>query len=53
MKGLAVGAKWPGEIVAVFPGWQEKTLEDYVKECLAIEPLNLGNFKDSTDLSKD
>ncbi|KAH8892718.1 NAD(P)-binding protein [Thozetella sp. PMI_491] len=52
-KGVAVGAKWPGEIVSKFPGWQERTLDDYVKECLEAEPLNFETFKDSTDLSKD
>jgi hypothetical protein len=52
-KGLAVGVKWPGEIVSEFPGWQERTLRDYMDECLAMEPLNFGNYKDLTDLSKD
>ncbi|KAH8655761.1 hypothetical protein BX600DRAFT_515455 [Xylariales sp. PMI_506] len=52
-KGLAVGVQWPGEIISGFPGWKEKTLEDYVRECLATEPLQLANLRDSTDLSKD
>jgi hypothetical protein len=52
-KGLAVGVKWPGEIVSGFPGWQERTLEDYLKECLAEKPLTFATLKGSTDLSKD
>ncbi|KAJ7044061.1 hypothetical protein C8F04DRAFT_1228913 [Mycena alexandri] len=52
-KGVAVGAKWPEEIVSGFPGWQERTLEEYVKECLATEPLTFENRRESTDLSKD
>ena len=51
-KGLSVGVKWPGEIVSSLPGWQEKTLEDYVKGSLEGEPATLANFKD-VDLSKD
>ncbi|KAJ7784622.1 hypothetical protein B0H16DRAFT_1493202 [Mycena metata] len=52
-KGMAVGVKWLGEIVSGFPGWQERTLEDYVKECLTMEPLTFENLRGSTDLSKD
>ncbi|KAJ7740104.1 hypothetical protein B0H16DRAFT_58701 [Mycena metata] len=51
-KGMALGAKWPGEMVSKFPGWQERTLEDYVKECMTMEPLTFDTFN-SADLSKD
>ncbi|KAH8664521.1 hypothetical protein BX600DRAFT_550544 [Xylariales sp. PMI_506] len=51
-KGLAVGVEWPGEIVSGFAGWQKRTLEDYVKESLASEPLDFGTLRESTDLSK-
>lgn len=52
-KGLAVGTKWPGEIVSGFPGWQERTLDDYLKESLAKKPLTFGDLTESRDLSKD
>lgn len=52
-KGLAVGAKWPGEVVSEFSAWQERTLWDYIKECLAAEPLTFENLRELTDLSKD
>lgn len=52
-KGLSIGAKWPGEIVSAFPGWQERTLEDYLRESLSMKPLTFATLKDSTDLSKD
>jgi len=32
MKGLAVGCDCTGEKVQGFTGWQEKTLEEYVRE---------------------
>jgi hypothetical protein len=52
-KGLAVGVKWPGEVVSEFPGWQKRGLEDYVQESLASSPLTFEKFKDTADLSRD
>jgi hypothetical protein len=51
-KGLAVGTDWPGEVVSDFPGWQKKTLENYVEECMASEPITFANLRSSGDLSK-
>ena len=33
-KGLAVGCTWPGEKIQDFPGWQKRTLEEYVRTAL-------------------
>ena len=52
-KGLAVGVAWPGEVVSTFPGWQQKTLEDYVKPSMTAETMTFENMRAGTDLSKD
>lgn len=51
-KGLAVGSAWPGEKVSSFPGWEPKTLEDYVRPCLTGKPMTLEEVRASSDLSK-
>lgn len=51
-KGLAVGAEWPGEVVSDFPGWEVKTLEDYVRPVLTGKPLTIEEVRESSDLSK-
>ena len=51
-RGLAFGVEWPGEVVSDFPGWQKRTLEYYVEECLGQEPVTMASLKNA-DLSKD
>lgn len=50
-KGLALGVDWPGEIISSFSGWKSRSLEDYVRESVAGEPLDLFKTEKSSDLS--
>jgi hypothetical protein len=52
-KGLAAGTEWPGEVVSSFPGWQQKTLEDYVKRAMTLRQYGFADIKSWTDLTKE